>query len=217
MSGTCLCPSSTKASFLLNSTIIRLKNACKYKNSVVANELTTEDYKAIGNCLAPVQKSYAIRLTYNPSIKCANNNAHPYFWGQNNGEMGCVNGQPLKLPTSFEENDRCHLAVIMPGSSNNVFTAKWTRCNKTHSYICQLQSDNAKVVLCNNATTSITTTTTTTTTTTASITNTSAPVIAGSVLGVLGFFFLLLLCYFLYNKNKMQTGSSKILHRDDLK
>ena len=62
MSDNCLCISSDKE-FLLNGTVARLRDACENEyNSFVALNLTKQDYKAIGNCLSPEQRSYAIRL-----------------------------------------------------------------------------------------------------------------------------------------------------------
>ena len=162
----------------------------------MALNLTKQDYEAIGNCLSPEQRSYAIRLTYNPqNTPCSHNDTHPYFWGRN--ETSCVNGKPLTLPDEFAEPERCHLAVIMPGSTKNIFKASWGRCNVTWSYICQTQENSVRLPRCENVALSPTT----------SSSNTS--VIIGSLFGVSSFFILLLLCYLFYNRKKKQNASSR--------
>ena len=197
-----LCISGSKL-FLLNSTMGILKDACKNNDMEMkeSQNLLGQDYDTIGNCVPPEQRTNAIRLTYDFSNKCAGNNTYPYFWGSSQKVSGCVNDKPLDLPTNFEEKNRCHLAVIMPGSSNNIFTTAWMRCNATKLYICQLQTTIHSVTNCN-----ITTPPTALTTTTTSR-------IIGSVLGVCGLLFILLLSYHFYKTSKFRSNSSKRTHQ----
>ena len=137
MSDSCLCISGSKL-FLLNSSVQILRNACGYDNTEVAQYLLRQDYKAIGICVPPEQRTYAIRLTYSPPQKCENNGTHPYFWGRSSDASVRVNGKPLSLPSEIEEENSCHLAVITPGSFNYIIDANWMRCDATKPYLCQL-------------------------------------------------------------------------------
>ena len=66
MAGSCSCLSDKKV-FLLNTTSVRLKDACPNESGMkVAQNLPRQDYEALGNCMPPEANSYAIRLTYNP-------------------------------------------------------------------------------------------------------------------------------------------------------
>ena len=64
MSDSCLCKSGSKL-FLLNSTMGILKDAGNNNDMKmkVAQNLLRQDYDAIGNCMPPEQRTYAIRLT----------------------------------------------------------------------------------------------------------------------------------------------------------
>ena len=79
----CLC-SSDRKTFLLNTTNVRLRDACPNASGMkVAQNLLQQDYEALGNCVPPEENSYVIRLIYNPCHeKCHNNHTHPYFWGR---------------------------------------------------------------------------------------------------------------------------------------
>ena len=167
MAGSCSCLSDKKV-FLLNTTSVRLKDACPNESGMkVAQNLPRQDYEALGNCVPPEANSYAIRLTYNPIKICENNNTPPYFWGRIGDDQLCVDGQPLSLP-SVQDREGCHLATIIPGSSGRIFNVtNLTRCIVSQPYICQLEN-NQSFPLCTSlkATTTPTTTTTTTKTTT---------------------------------------------------
>ena len=216
MSDSCLCTSGSKW-FLLNSSMQILRNACGYDNTEVAQNLLRQDYEAVGNCIPLAQRTYAIRLTYNTPRKCGNNGTHPYFWGRSRDASECVNGKPLSLPFNFEENS-CHLAVITPGSFNNIFNANWIRCNATKPYICQLQTNNSHINRCKQVTTTSSNIASSSVYVTSSnnainnVTATSSAYITaisvGTSLGVVGLFLFLLLCYFLYKRKNTHSNSS---------
>ena len=209
MSDACLCRSTSKI-FLLNSTAVRLTDACNYESSEVATDLERQDYEVLGNCLPPQEQTdrYAIRLTYNPRNEnhlCKGNATHRYFWGPGTVAKPCVDGVPLDLPTSFQEPDRCYLANVQPGSSNKIFHASWTRCNQSQSYICQLQSDEIDQPRCTDGA-SITPATTTTATS-----NNNTSIIIGSVSGVGALFIFSILIYVYYKTSKRQNNLSNFL------
>ena len=211
MAVSCLCSSDRKV-FLLNTTNVRLMDACPNALGMkVAQNLLRQDYEALGNCVPPNENSYAIRLIYNPHHnKCQINGSTPYFWGRRDDKGPCVDGQPLNLP-SAQNRIGCHLATIMPGSSGNIFDeANVTRCNVPQPYVCQLEN-NQSFPLCTSLKT-ITTTTTTITeaaAATTTIPNNVTFIAVGSVLGILALALILLLIYLCCKRNKTKRNADK--------
>ena len=214
MAVSCLCLSDKKV-FLLNTTSVRLRDACPNKSGMkVAQNLLRQDYKALGNCVPPEANSYAIRLTYNPdNEKCQNNHTHPYFWGRRSDNGPCVDGQPLNLP-SVQDRKGCHLATIIPGSSSRIFNeTNLTRCNVSQPYICQLEN-NQSFPLCTGLKETKSSTITATTTKAAVAATTAMPnnvtiVAVGSVLGILALALILFLIYLCHKRNKTKRNADK--------
>ena len=225
MSGFCYCPSGNKSWLLAARANNRqLQDACNnFGNGLLATELESQDYKALGMCIPPVMEQY-----YSIGLNLLNENrrnktcnaSHPYVWndGDDENDQRCVNGQPLMLPNSFPNDNLCHVASIKPGSLDLINNASWTRCNSLQSLICQVDSVNSSITFCKNVSTttietkqtssSMSTTTTATTPATAITSNNSTPVIVGSISGVSLILLFLLLLFIFYKRVKTKRNAS---------
>ena len=212
MSGSCYCPSGNK-SWLLVARINnrQLQDACNnFGNGLLATELESQDYQALGMCIPPIMEQYySIGLNLlnkdNRNDKC--NDSHPYVWndGDNGNHQRCVNGQPLMLPTSFPNDTLCHVASIKPGSLDLANNASWTRCDSLQSFICQVESVNSSITFCENVST---TTMPKTISAPAIISNNNTPIIVGSILGVSLILLSLLLLVIFYKRVKTKRNAS---------
>ena len=212
MDVSCLCLSGRKA-FLLNTASVRLRDACPEDSEMkVAQNLSRQDYEALGNCVPPETNSYAIRLTYNNMKICKNNDTHPYFWGKSGDNGPCVDGQPLNLP-SVQDREGCHLATIIPGSSGRIFNeANLTRCNVSQPYVCQVETNQSFRFCTSLKETKLTTTVTTTkaaVAATMAMPNNVKVVAIGSVLGIVALALILFLIYLCRKRNKARRNANK--------
>ena len=212
MSGLCYCLSGNK-SWLLVARINnrQLQKACNnFGNGLLATELESQDYKALGKCMPPgMEQYYSIGLNLlNENIHrgfC--NESHSYVWndGDDENHQRCVNGLPLILPTSFPNDNLCHVASIKPGSLDLINNASWTRCDSLQSFICQVESVNSRITFCENVST---TTMSKTISAPAIMSNNSTPVIVGSILGASLILLFLLLLFIFYKRVKTKRNAS---------
>ena len=181
----CIC-SSNNESFVLTSTDTNLITACMNSNFDIVQNLQSQDYEAIGDCIPPNQNPYGIRLIFNPDREiCRDNNTHPYFWGPGQNAKTCVSGQPLNLPGIAQNKSDCHLVTINPGSFSAIFdSAELSRCNIPRPYVCRPQKFPTNLSACK--------------TLQKATKNSATPTIVGSALGAFVIFVLLLLLVYCF-------------------
>ena len=218
----CVCQSTNKIFWIVAYEKVRNLTSLCGNESELAINFNTQDYEALGFCQPPVMDRYysvGLRL---PSVnsksrgKC--NNSHRYFWSARkteDNEIDCVDGSPLELPRNFDEDERCNLASVLPGSLNQIYNANWTRCNSTQYSICQLEKDTFNSSDCISVSTpsatiitETATTATTITTATTALSNNNTAIIIGSVLGVFAVLFLLWLLHFFRKRNNAKRNAS---------
>ena len=143
----CIC-SSSKSNFLLESTpetYGKARKFCEMKGSVLASNLTGEDYNALGSCIPTSELGYRISLVYNSkrlNPNCSGNENERFYWAPTATAIkNCVRGHPLNFTTALFYNASCSLATIIPGSLNRINYATLTLCNQTMPYICQQKKD----------------------------------------------------------------------------
>ena len=243
-SNSCVCRSSGKAfRIMTNENVTDVPSLCGNESELAVN-LNTQDYEALGFCQSPVMGQYFSIGLILPNINASNreicNSSDRYFWRNDSSEeINCVDGLPLELPPSFDEDERCNLVSVLPGSLNQIYNATWTRCNSLQYSICQLESNTSISNLCKNVstptaiittttatttttttatiiTTTTTTTTTKTTTATTALPNNSTAIIIGSVLGVFVVLFFLWLLHFFRKRNNAKRNASENETREEV-
>ena len=223
MFSSCYCPSGNKSLLLVARNDTKgFSNACdNIGTGLLATELETQDYQALGICRPPVMEQYySIGLTLPNEMHRNCSESHRYNWNPGNGGGGprCVNGQPLLLPTSFPNSTRCHLASIKPGSFDLIYNANWTRCPTLQYYICQGEAVKSNISPCENVpTTRIETKQISLPmSTTATVTTPETTIIVVSVLGVSVVLLFLLLLFIFYKKVKRKRNASNYDNQEEV-
>ena len=203
LSKSCVCQSTYKTfQIVANQNVTDLPFLCVNESKLAIN-LETQDYEALGFCQPPVMDQYysvGLRLPNDNSTnsqKC--NSSHPYFWSARKtveNIIDCVDSLPLELPGNFDEDERCNLASVLPGSSDQIYNATWTRCNSVQYSICQLEKTASNSNFCENVST------------TTALPNNSTAIIIGSVLGVFAVFLFLCLLHLFRKRNNAQRNGS---------
>ena len=203
MVNSCVCQTTNqKLRIVANQNVTDLTLLCG--NDKLATNLDTQDYEVLGFCQPPVVNQYYSVGLRHPNINSTNsgtcNSSHRYFWSARKDEgndINCVDGLPLELPRNFDGDRRCNLASVLPGSSNQIYNAKWTRCNSLQYSICQLEKNASVSNFCENVST------------TTALPNHSTAIIIGSVLGVFAVLFFLWLMHFFRKRNNSKRNASE--------